>query len=101
MRRVLRCDGLIPQVSRETGVGADDLRAILAWLRERGGAGPGFDVIAEGETPANDAARARAQVAPLAEAGATWWLETRWAMPHESAERMQQVRERIEAGPPR
>jgi alkanesulfonate monooxygenase SsuD/methylene tetrahydromethanopterin reductase-like flavin-dependent oxidoreductase (luciferase family) len=101
MRRVLRCDGLIPQVSHGTGVSAGDLREMLAWLRERGGAGPGFDIVSEGETPANDAAAARAQVAPLAEAGATWWLETRWQMPHESPDRMHEVRERIEAGPPR
>jgi alkanesulfonate monooxygenase SsuD/methylene tetrahydromethanopterin reductase-like flavin-dependent oxidoreductase (luciferase family) len=101
MRRVLRCDGLIPQVSRAGGVSPDDLRAMLAWLRERGGAGPGFDVVSEGETPADDGAAARARAAPMEEAGATWWLETRWAMPHESLERMEEVRARIEAGPPR
>jgi alkanesulfonate monooxygenase SsuD/methylene tetrahydromethanopterin reductase-like flavin-dependent oxidoreductase (luciferase family) len=101
MRRILRCDGLIPQVSREGGVSPQDLRDMLAWLRERGGAGPGFDVVSEGETPAADPAAARARVEPMAEAGATWWLETRWAMPHESEERMADVRARIEAGPPK
>jgi hypothetical protein len=57
--------------------------------------------VSEGETPADDRARARAHVEPLAEAGATWWLETRWAMPHESDARMAEVRARIEAGPPK
>ena len=55
----------------------------------------------EGETPADDPDEARRRVALWEDAGATWWLEARSAMPHHSAERMQQVRERLEAGPPR
>jgi hypothetical protein len=27
-------------------------------------------------------------------------METRWAMPHHSADRMREIRERITAGPP-
>ena len=68
MRRVLRCDGVLPQY--------------------------------QGETPADDAAAAAAEVRRWAEAGATWWLETRWEMPHNSIERMRQVRARLSAGPP-
>jgi len=34
------------------------------------------------------------------EAGCTWWLETRWQMPHHTADRMRQVRQRLAAGPP-
>ncbi|HEY1330754.1 MAG TPA: LLM class flavin-dependent oxidoreductase, partial [Actinomycetota bacterium] len=64
------------------------------------GADPNLDVIAEGETPADDASAAAAMVAPWAEAGSTWWLETRWEEPHHSAERMGEVRARIAAGPP-
>ncbi len=60
-----------------------------------------FDVIAEGETPAHDAGKAASMVQPWCAAGATWWLETRWEMPHDAAERMQEVRRRISAGPPR
>jgi alkanesulfonate monooxygenase SsuD/methylene tetrahydromethanopterin reductase-like flavin-dependent oxidoreductase (luciferase family) len=104
MRRILRADGLLPVVM-EDGTFAETkpehVRAMLEWLRERGGAGEGFEVIMEGETPADDPERARAIVAPWAEAGCTWWLDARWAMPHESAERMQQVNERLAAGPPR
>jgi alkanesulfonate monooxygenase SsuD/methylene tetrahydromethanopterin reductase-like flavin-dependent oxidoreductase (luciferase family) len=99
MRRVLRCDGVIPQYE---GLGDDarpeDARAVRAWLDERGGSG--LDVIAEGETPADDPAAARGKVTDWAEAGCTWWLETRWEMPHGSAERMAEVRERLAAGPP-
>jgi hypothetical protein len=39
-------------------------------------------------------------VGPWADAGCTWWLETRWEMPHDSPERMADIRARIEAGPP-
>jgi hypothetical protein len=57
-------------------------------------------VVADGETPADDRAAAAAVVTPLAEAGCTWWLETRWEMPHQSPERMREIRQRISAGPP-
>ena len=69
------------------------------WLTAHG-AGPGLDMVAEGETPADDPAAAAAQVAPWADAGCTWWLETRWEMPHDSPERMREIAERIAAGPP-
>jgi alkanesulfonate monooxygenase SsuD/methylene tetrahydromethanopterin reductase-like flavin-dependent oxidoreductase (luciferase family) len=100
MLRVLRCDGIIPQYALEGREGtADDIRELRGWLAERG-ARPGLDVISEGETPAGDKAAAAAAVAPWAEAGCTWWLETRWALPHYTEERMREVQERLTAGPP-
>ena len=110
MRRALRCDGLLPNVMRD-GVGEertpedmavtlDDMRAIRAWLREQG-ASPDFDLIAEGETPADDRDEARDIAARWQDAGATWWLEARWGLPHHSPERMNDVRTRLEAGPPK
>jgi alkanesulfonate monooxygenase SsuD/methylene tetrahydromethanopterin reductase-like flavin-dependent oxidoreductase (luciferase family) len=98
MRRVLRCDGVIPQYGAE-GTPAD-AAAVRAWLTEHG-ASARLDIISEGETPAGDHAAATAAVAPWAEAGCTWWLETRWMLPHESLDRLHQVRERLAAGPPR
>jgi alkanesulfonate monooxygenase SsuD/methylene tetrahydromethanopterin reductase-like flavin-dependent oxidoreductase (luciferase family) len=101
LRRALRCDGIIPQYDlggREAG--PDDVRALAGWLAEHG-ARPGFDLVADGETPAGDRAVAAAVAGRWADAGCTWWLETRWEMPHDSAERMSQVRERLAAGPPR
>jgi alkanesulfonate monooxygenase SsuD/methylene tetrahydromethanopterin reductase-like flavin-dependent oxidoreductase (luciferase family) len=100
MRRVLRCDGVLPQY-RLDGREAlpDDARAVRAWLTEHGAA-PELDVISDGETPATDRDAAAAQVAPWAEAGCSWWLETRWEMPHHSEERMNEIRQRIAAGPP-
>jgi alkanesulfonate monooxygenase SsuD/methylene tetrahydromethanopterin reductase-like flavin-dependent oxidoreductase (luciferase family) len=105
MRRVLRCDGILPAVMEPDGgfreTRPDDIAAMLAWLEDQGGVRPGFDVVVEGETPAGDPAAAAARVAPLAEAGCTWWLETRWQLPHDAPDRRREVRERLEAGPPR
>jgi len=99
MQRVLRCDGIVPEWHLGEREGSpDDVREMLSWLAERG-ARPDLDVISEGETPAADAAAAAATVRPWAEAGCTWWLETRWSAPDGPA-RTLAVRERIEAGPP-
>jgi alkanesulfonate monooxygenase SsuD/methylene tetrahydromethanopterin reductase-like flavin-dependent oxidoreductase (luciferase family) len=101
MRRALRCDGVVPEY-RVDGRDAtpEDTRAMRNWLAEHG-ARADLDIVAEGETPTADAAAGRAYVAPWAEAGCTWWLETRWEMPHHSAERMHEITARIAAGPPR
>jgi alkanesulfonate monooxygenase SsuD/methylene tetrahydromethanopterin reductase-like flavin-dependent oxidoreductase (luciferase family) len=91
MRRVLRCDGIVPQFE-----GSPDVPGVRGWLAEHGEGRP-YDIIAEGETsPGDIAAATRA-----AELGCTWWLESRWEMPHHSPERIREVRERLAAGPPR
>ncbi len=100
MRRVLRCDGIVPQYNlNDRDGGPEDMKAVRAWLAEHG-ARADLDVVSEGETPADDPAAATAIVAPWIDAGATWWLETRWEMPHDAPERMAEVRQRIAAGPP-
>jgi alkanesulfonate monooxygenase SsuD/methylene tetrahydromethanopterin reductase-like flavin-dependent oxidoreductase (luciferase family) len=96
MRRVLACDGVVPQYGGEGS--PEDVRAMREWLAEHG-ARPDIDVIAEGETP-HDPAAASVIVRPWADAGCTWWLETEWELPHHVPERMRQIRERIAAGPP-
>jgi hypothetical protein len=91
LRRAQRCEGVIPS-------GADTpekVREMRAWLDR-----PGQAVIVDGETPPDPAAAAEI-VRPWAEAGCTWWLESRWDMPHHSPERMAEIRARIAAGPPR
>jgi alkanesulfonate monooxygenase SsuD/methylene tetrahydromethanopterin reductase-like flavin-dependent oxidoreductase (luciferase family) len=100
--RALRYDGLVPQKKFGPGqapgpIPPDDLRAIRAYIAEHRPRAAPFDLIAEGETPAGNPRQAAEQVRPLAEAGATWWLESRWSAGDdwESA-----VRERIRQGPP-
>jgi hypothetical protein len=100
MRRVLRCDGIIPQYDLDgRAAGPDDARAVRAWLAGQG-AGPGLDMLAEGATPAGDPAAASALVTPWARAGCTWWVENRWEMPEGTTDPMAVVRERLAAGPP-
>lgn len=99
MQRVLRCDGVVPQYEDGDGT-PEQMHQLCEWLTAQGAAGR-IEVIAEGETPPHNAEGAGAIVAPWAEAGATWWLETRWEMPHNSSERMSEIRRRISAGPPR
>jgi alkanesulfonate monooxygenase SsuD/methylene tetrahydromethanopterin reductase-like flavin-dependent oxidoreductase (luciferase family) len=99
MRRVLRCDGIIPQY--DVGArppGPADARAARDWLTEHG-ASPALDMVAEGETPAGDRAAAAAQVTPWARARCTWWLETRWSEPGEGTSHAA-MRARLAAGPP-
>jgi hypothetical protein len=100
MRRVLRCDGVVPQYQLGGRDPApEDLAALRGWLAEQA-PGRQFDVIADGETSTEDGVAAAEVVRPWAEAGATWWLETRWEMPHESSDRMEEIRQRLRAGPP-
>ncbi len=100
LRRALRCDGIVPQYQVDGRDPApDDARALRQWLTSHGAA-PGFDIVMDGETPAGDPGAAAAMTGPWADAGCTWWLETRWEMPHDSPERMAGIRARIEAGPP-
>jgi alkanesulfonate monooxygenase SsuD/methylene tetrahydromethanopterin reductase-like flavin-dependent oxidoreductase (luciferase family) len=92
LRRAQRCEGVIP-------AGADtpeQIRAMRQWLDR-----PDQDVLAEGETPADNPSAAAEIVRPWSSAGCTWWMETRWEMPHHSPERIAEIRARIVAGPPR
>ena len=99
MSRVLRCDGVLPEWHLGGRQGApDDVRELRAWLADRGA--PDLDVVAEGETPAHDEVAGAAQLVPWADAGCTWWLETRWGSEDTLDERLHEVDERIAAGPP-
>ena len=99
LRRALRCDGVIPEYQLgEREARPQDARAVRNWMTEHG-APAGFDLIAEGETPADPAA-AGEQVAPWAQAGATWWLESRWGDHESLTGRLRQTHDRIAAGPP-
>src|SRR4051794_33567519 len=102
LRRAQRCDGLLPTAMDDKGfreLTPDDIRAMRQWLDDNGGVRPGFDIVSEGETPADDRAAGAARVAPWAEAGSTWWLESRWQIPPDADPNVV-VRDRISAGPP-
>src|SRR6266705_3653172 len=100
MRRVLRYDGLLP--NKITGGDApaaitpEDIGAMKAYIEEHRSQTTPFEIVQEGETPGEDPERARAIVRPYAEAGATWWTESRWSFPP-----IEELRRRIQQGPPR
>jgi alkanesulfonate monooxygenase SsuD/methylene tetrahydromethanopterin reductase-like flavin-dependent oxidoreductase (luciferase family) len=99
MRRVLKCDGLIPARMAPDGQFAElrpeDLREMKAFVAERRALATPFDIVVEGNTMGLDAAQARAKLEPWAEAGATWWLETLFGVASDD------LVARVRQGPPR
>jgi alkanesulfonate monooxygenase SsuD/methylene tetrahydromethanopterin reductase-like flavin-dependent oxidoreductase (luciferase family) len=93
MRRTLRFDGIHPQTDDPGKI--QEVAAFVA--RERDPVLPNrpFDILVEGTTSPN-AEVAAAVVGPLAQAGATWWIETDW-----NGATVDSLRRRIHAGPPR
>jgi alkanesulfonate monooxygenase SsuD/methylene tetrahydromethanopterin reductase-like flavin-dependent oxidoreductase (luciferase family) len=102
MARAARWDGLIAQAATVEGAFADwspaRLAEAVAWIHEHRptGASTPYDVIAQGDTPADDPRAAWSIVEPWAAAGATWWIEADWE--HGTVDA---IRRRIAAGPPR
>jgi hypothetical protein len=100
MRRVLRYDGLLPHkisgVDEPAEITPEDIRLMKAYIEEHRSQTTPFDIVQEGETPGDDLERAKEIVLPYAEAGATWWNESRWSFPP-----IADLRLRIQQGPPR
>lgn len=99
--RALRYDGVLAVKMDEggpsSGITAAEIRALKRFAVERRGDETPFDIVLEGVTPLGDRARADAAMLPVAEAGATWWIESMWDAPGG----MDAVRTRIRQGPPR
>jgi alkanesulfonate monooxygenase SsuD/methylene tetrahydromethanopterin reductase-like flavin-dependent oxidoreductase (luciferase family) len=99
MRRVLRCDGLLPAKMNEKGGfephTPEDLRLMKTWIDENRTETTPFDIIVEGATPGDDPVKAVEQIKPWTEAGATWWLEAMWEQPD-----LAKVEARLRQGPP-
>ena len=99
MRRVLKCDGLIPNKINPDGKPGEltpgDIREMKAFVDANRSLSTPFDIIVEGKTVGLDAAQTAAKLAPWAEAGATWWMETLYDVPREV------MLARLRQGPPR
>lgn len=96
MNRALRYNGLLAYTTRGE-VTAEDIRAMREYVQEHRVEQTPFDIVWEGVTPDDDPRRAAEIVRPFAEAGATWWIESRWTPPNEPDD----LRRRIAQGPPR
>lgn len=107
MRRAARAQGWLPNLVSRSGnpatVTPETVREGAAWIgafrRAEGLPAAGFDIVAEGVTPADDPDAARTRVAAWADAGATWWIEGDWTVPREQV--ADYARDRLAAGPPR
>ena len=98
MTRAATWDGIIPSMSDDPfrQPGPDDIRDVVAWMRDHRPDNRPFDLVLEGVSPPDDPAWIEANLRPLADAGATWWIESRWEAPNDPATLM----ERIRKGPP-
>ncbi len=100
MRRVLRYGGLLPtKISREdvpATINPQDIREMKAYIDTNRTLTTPFDIVQEGEIPGDDLERTKDIVCPYAEAGTTWWTESRWSFPP-----IEELRQRIQQGPPR
>ncbi len=98
MQRAIRWDGMICMDVNDPFAhpGPDMVREIATWVREHRESDTPFDIVIEEVTEDDGAARER--VAALEDAGATWFIESRWDPERDTPERLL---ERVRQGPPR
>ncbi|MEO6062325.1 MAG: LLM class flavin-dependent oxidoreductase [Thermoflexales bacterium] len=84
MARAMRYDGILPTkidaAGKHVPVTPEDVRGIAEYAaarREHGS--PTLDIIVEGVIEGNDPSAISEKVRPMAEAGATWWIEAMWS----------------------
>ncbi|MEO8509664.1 MAG: LLM class flavin-dependent oxidoreductase [Chloroflexota bacterium] len=100
LRRAARWDGVI--TSDASNEGADEeispsvVAGIGSWMNDHRGSSDPFDIVVEGVTSGTDPAADRVRLEPLAAAGATWWIESRWESDNTPASLLQRIRQ----GPP-
>jgi hypothetical protein len=97
MRRVLKCDGLIPEKrsadGQESELTPDDFRRMGEYVRANRTLDTPFDIIMQGNTVDHSRQQIQDKIDPFLEAGATWWIEALYGVPEEK------VIERLRKGP--
>jgi len=90
MRRLLKCDGLLPQKMNPNGefepVTPTDLKQMKAFIDANRELTTPFDYVAEGKTGDLEPSQVREMVTEWEAAGATWWVEGLWESTREQAE---------------
>jgi hypothetical protein len=107
LRRAARWDGLLPQyVGTDEGGPTSDLdrlsrlvSRVRAMRREAGLPWQGYDVVLEADSTGEWTTTTPADPAAWEEVGVTWWVESWWSVPR-GPEGLEEVRDRIRAGPP-
>jgi hypothetical protein len=98
MRRVLKCDGLLPQKMNAAGqfeeLNPEDIRAMKEYVDANRSLTTPFDIVVEGKTSAMSPGQVQEKLSAWAEAGATWWIDGLWECSEEQAST------RIQQGPP-
>jgi alkanesulfonate monooxygenase SsuD/methylene tetrahydromethanopterin reductase-like flavin-dependent oxidoreductase (luciferase family) len=99
MARAARWDGILPSLYDNPfgGLKADDVSAVRNWIVGQRGSKDNFDIVLEGVSPANDPEWIENTLRPVANAGATWWIESRWEAPND----YETLLDRVRQGPPR
>jgi hypothetical protein len=89
MRRILKCDGLLPQKMNSKGefedVTPDDLRHMKAYIDTNRTLTSPFDYVVEGKTGGLDQSQVNDKLQEWANAGVTWWVEGLWEATEEQA----------------
>jgi hypothetical protein len=100
MRRVLRCDGILPTILDEnkkfTDLTPEHVREIGEYVDQNRRLDSPFDIVVENTSPGDDPTAAAEKVQSWIEAGATWWIESMWG--EKDSEKW---RERLQQGPPK
>lgn len=105
LERAARWQGILPAIHRpdDGPKRLEDFADIVERVRAmREGLGlpwEGYDVVIEGDSYGSFAALEPADQAAWAEAGATWWVESWWDVPV-GTDGLEEVRRRVDAGPP-
>ena len=103
IRRAVRWDGVVPLFTTARhghAPSVDEVRDLVGYVRQLRAVGPDdpFAVVLGGASPV-DRGKARDLIAPLADAGATWWDE-RQLQTSDDVQRFAPVLRRIHQGPP-
>jgi alkanesulfonate monooxygenase SsuD/methylene tetrahydromethanopterin reductase-like flavin-dependent oxidoreductase (luciferase family) len=101
LRRAARWDGVIV-CDKSVDANEDELSAevvadVAGWMADNREASGSFDIVTEGITSGSDDPADRGRLELLQQAGATWFIESRW----EADQSVDTLRQRIRQGPPR
>ena len=90
MRRVLKCDGLLPQKMSAEGkfeeVTPADVAEMAAYITANRTMETPCDIVVEGKTAGLSAGEKQDKLAQWVSAGITWWVESTWGMSKEEVQ---------------